>query len=108
MLAAMPAEDDRILEMFRLALCLVSHNQSAPDQLKTYFAKVLAQARSLSKDPKSVDEQLMPEAIQLAVELDMLKDLRTAIAGVTELSALSATKAATILESMEHDIASES
>lgn len=105
MLAAMPAEDTRTLDMFRLALSLVSHEKPAPDQLKTYFESVLSQARALRENPNSAEGPLMPEAIQLAVELDAWDDFRAAVDQITELDSVTAEQAGRILGSLERHIA---
>lgn len=105
MLAAMPADDARILDMFRLALSIVSHGKSAPDQLRAYFESVLNQARALRENPGSVSGPLMPEAIQLAIELDALDEFRVAIDDITELNSITPDQANNILGSMERHFA---
>jgi hypothetical protein len=106
MLAAAPAEDARILEVFRLALAMVGQGKSdIPPQLVSYFDTVLEQARRLSTDPKSVSSPIMPEAIQLALELRDFKSFRDAVDGITTLSAVSPSQANEVLSSWERLVA---
>lgn len=105
MLAAVPAEDARILEVFRLALAMVGQGKSdIPPQLVSYFDTVLEQARRLSIDPKSVSSPIMPEAIQLALELRG-KPFRDAVGDITTLSAVSPSQANEVLSSLERLVA---
>ncbi len=68
MLAAIPADEARILEMFRLALMVANSRAAVSEALSEYFSKVLSQARNLDRDPGARIRPVLPEAIQLALD----------------------------------------
>jgi hypothetical protein len=107
MLAAIPAEETRVLQLFELALRLVgSGSQKVPDQLKTYFDTVLEQARRLANDPTAVSGTILPEAIQLAIDLRDVEELRNAVDNLSSLAAITPERANAILVSLERHVAS--
>jgi hypothetical protein len=106
MLAAVPAQETRNLELFQLALRLVEQGRAdIPAQLATYFDTVLKQALLLAKDPTAVSGKILPESIQLALELKKVSILRSAVDEANTLSAISRERAKIILESLERHVA---
>ncbi|WP_157861920.1 hypothetical protein [Methylobacterium sp. Leaf361] len=106
MLAAAPAEETRVLALFQLALRLIRQGQGGvPPELERYFNSVLAQARSLSNDPRAVQGQLLPEAIQLALDIRDLDGLKDEIEGAHDASTVSPALADRILMRLERRVA---
>lgn len=82
------------LDSFQLALSLLAEGREPTNELKAYLAKVLAQANMLLHDPRKNVDQL-PEAIELAFEMQQLQELRRIvenILGTTNLDELAAKK----------------
>jgi hypothetical protein len=101
MLAAAPATEDRILELFRLALGIAGSNNVVPPQLVQYFNKVLSQARALDKDPTVQPTEVLPESVQLALDLRERAALRDAVTEIRSLSDLTPARAADVLRRLE-------
>lgn len=107
MLAAVPAEQARILEMFNLALAMASSAQrNIPAPLASYFDKVLAQARQLLIAPDAIQDAVLPEAIQLALEIRSDEDIRSAMQQVSSITQISPEQAKQALASLERAVAS--
>ena len=99
MLAASSSEQDRVLELFDLALRLVQRSGPIPPGLIQHFNAILRQARALAEDPNSVKGQISPEAIQLALRLRE-RDLKEVFQNVPDLSSLTPEKAGEILSTL--------
>ena len=90
MLAAVPSENDRRLELLQLALMLIWRGTNAlPKPLTDHFDRVLAEARSLANDPSAISDHLAPQAMQLANELTANPELREALFSVTSINDIS-------------------
>jgi hypothetical protein len=107
MLAAMPSEADKRLELFRLALLLSSKNKAAlPPALEAYFNAVLFQARLLILHPDRIANLQTPQAIQLANEMRSNERLRELLEGIENLDGMSRELAERALSTLEPDLAS--
>lgn len=107
MLAAMPSENSRHLELFRLALLLIDRgNSDLPAPLSLHFNAVLHQARELSDDPDAISPEVTPQAVQLANDLRIYEGLRVALAGVNSIGDVNAAVAHKVLQNLEPRIAS--
>ena len=101
MLAAAPAPEARMLELFRLALGIANSNRVVPEKLIDYFNTVLAQARALDNDPQATVDAVMPEAIQLALDIRDRAELRKAVKDIKSFHDITPTKAADVLRHLE-------
>jgi hypothetical protein len=106
MLAAVPSDESRTLELFDLALRLVSERGVVSAQLIDHFNKVLRQAKALAEEPNAVREALSPQAIQLACRIREVAELRRAIEPINDITSISPELASTLLTSLEERIAS--
>lgn len=106
MLAAVPAEQTQILELFNLALSMVGSGKSdIPGPLASYFDKVLEQARRLADEPTAVHGEILPEAIQLALDIRNVSGFRDALNGVEGIATMSPEQAQRVLASQERLVA---
>jgi hypothetical protein len=102
MLAAAPKRQDKSLDLFCLALTLICKKEdNIPASLKTYFEEVVSQARVLARDPTQVQGRIMPEAIQLALEMRRAKQFSTQIEGVNGVDSVTPEIAGNILSAVE-------
>jgi hypothetical protein len=101
MLAAVPAPEARVLELFRLALAIAQSEKPVPERLAAYFQMVLAQARQLANDPTIRLDSAMPEAIQLALDIRERADLRSAVQDIDSMENVTPSKAAAVLRHLE-------
>jgi hypothetical protein len=101
LLAAIPAPEAKALELFRLALTIMRDSQRVSPQLSAYFDEVLRQARALDQDPTAKVQSLLPEAIQLALDLRERSKLRTSIENLPALVDVSPAKAGDVLRHLE-------
>ena len=107
MLAAMPSENSRRLELFRLALVLIDRgSRNIPNSLLLHFDNVLHQARKLSDNPDAISPQVMPQAVQLANDLRAHEGLRDALDGVNSIGDVSQMVAHKVLQNLEPRLAS--
>lgn len=107
MLAAMPSENSRRLELFRLALILIDRgNRDLPEPLSLHFDAVLHQARKLSDDPDAISPDVTPQAVQLANDLRVYEGLREALAGVNSIGDINPAVAHKVLQNLEPRLAS--
>src|SRR5262245_36620358 len=86
MLAAASSDEKRILELFDLALRLVRQSGPIPEELSKHFNAILNQARALADNPDDVKGEISPEAIQLALKLKSIRNLRKAVDDIPNLS----------------------
>jgi hypothetical protein len=106
MLAAVPSERGRALELFGLALSMVEAEKSdIPEALKAYFDHVLWQARQLLANPDASVDKLRPEAVQLALDLRDNHELSAAIGDAASINALRKEQAHAVLVAMESLVA---
>jgi hypothetical protein len=106
MLAAMPSENSRRLELFRLALVLIDRgNSNIPHPLSLHFDSVLHQARKLSDNPHAISPDVTPQAVQLANDLLVYEGLRNALDGVNSLEDVSQAIAHKVLRNLEPSVA---
>lgn len=102
MLAAVPSETDRRLELFRLALLLISRqNTQLPPPLAEYFESLLAQARLLVHDPSRISHGQLPQAMQLANEFRSNEKFSHALADVNRIQDVSPQVAQKALSTLE-------
>ena len=88
------------LDSFQLALSLLTEDREATAELKAYFAKVLTQANALVHDPRKNVGQL-PEAIELAFEMQQLQELRHAVQTILTTTNFDQAAAKKILKQLE-------
>ncbi|MCW1994791.1 hypothetical protein [Bradyrhizobium diazoefficiens] len=105
MLAAVPSDESRTLELFDLALRLLKDKGSIPPQLSDHFNAVLRQAKELATTPTKVHGNPSPQAIQLACRILEISDLRAAVAAVDGIDAVTPDVASRILVSLEERVA---
>lgn len=106
MLAAVPSDADKRLELFRLALLLSSQaNGSLPPALANYFDEVLAQARLLIVDPGQLSGVYRPQAIQLANEMRTNGPLRGFLEGIDAIGDITRENARLALSTLEPQLA---
>jgi|SRR6266849_2368109 hypothetical protein len=105
MLAAVPTNESRMLELFGLALRLVSDKGSVSPQLAEHFDTVLRQAKDLAKDPSQVQGQISPQAVQLARRLREVSALRDAVDPISDIASMTPAMAAQILNSLGEGVA---
>lgn len=107
MLAAMPSESSKRLELFRLALVLIDRgNRALPLLLSQHFDTVLHQARKLSDDADAISPDVAPQALQLANDLRVYEGLRDALAGVNSIEDVDPVVAHKVLQNLEPRLAS--
>jgi hypothetical protein len=106
MFAAMPSDNSRQLEFFRLALSLVGRGKTIPSPLTEHFERVLRQAREISVDPTAISPDVAPQAVHLANDLRRAADLRAALEGVVQIGDVSQDVAQKVLRSLEPHLAS--
>ncbi len=105
MLAAVQSDASRTLELFDLALRLLSERGPLTEQLTEHANDVLRQAKALAVEPKSVQGRISPQAIQLACRIREVADLRDAVQQVDDIKLVSPDLAARILTSLEERVA---
>ena len=105
MLAAVPSDESRTLELFDLALRLLKHRGNIPPQLSDHFNAVLRQAKELATTPTKVRGSPTPQAIQLACRILEIAELRTVVAGVDGIDSVTPDMASKILASLEARVA---
>ncbi|MCZ7859202.1 hypothetical protein O9X81_21605 [Agrobacterium salinitolerans] len=106
MLAAMPSENSRRLELFRLVLVLIDRgSRDIPHPLTLHFNDVLHQARILSDDPDTLSPDVTPQAVQLASDMIVYQGLRDALQGVENIGDVSPAVAHKVLQNLEPRLA---
>jgi hypothetical protein len=107
MLAAVSKEQARTLDLFQAVLAFVTLGRSAeiPERVRNHFDAVVGQAKALVADPFSVTGTVMPEAIELALELRQWPDLSSVINNVVSVDTLNPDKARLILNTLEQHVA---
>jgi hypothetical protein len=97
MLAATSVERDQSAAPFHVALQILSNERNLPAKLSAYMRTVLLQAVGIVRDPSTISAATLPEAIQLALDLQQSNELRTAVELVAEGKNLSPGTAKDIL-----------
>lgn len=100
MLSATP-DKDRSLELIKLILSYVSQDQNVPDSVQRHFIQVVEQAKRLANDPRDVSEDLIPESIDLALEMKMANDFSSEINNVSDFNKITPALASRLLQSMK-------
>jgi hypothetical protein len=98
MLAATSVERDQTTAPLHVALQILSNERNLPEKLAAYLSAVLSQAISIVRDPGTISSATLPDAIQLALDLQQSSDLRAAVEKVVEGNSLSPSTAKNILE----------
>lgn len=107
MLAAVPSDADKRLELFRLALLLSSQpNSTLPPALAIYFNEVVAQARALILDPTQISSGQRSQAIQLANEMRKNEPLRSLLQRIDTIGDMTRDNALLALSTLEPQLAS--
>jgi hypothetical protein len=106
MLAAAPAEQTRNLQLFNLALSIVGSGSNIPAPLATYFDEVLRQARDLASNPAEKHGSVLPEAIQIALDLRSDSSLAEALSRVRSIAEMKPEEAQKVMLSLERLFAS--
>lgn len=90
------------LGLVKLALSLISaEDKNIPSSLVDHFNVVIAQAKDLAIQPTSVPDQVLPESIELAIEIKNIKDLSNDLNGITNLENITPDLANSLLRQME-------
>lgn len=105
MLAAVPSDESRTLELFDLALRILRDSGKISPQLSDHFNTVLRQAKELAATPTKVQGSLSPQAIQLACRIREISDLRDVVAAVDGIDAVTPDMASKMLLSLEERVA---
>lgn len=79
MLAAASPVRDGFPALFQLALEIVSAERVLPEQLSEHLNRVVREALDIAANPSDITHATLPEAIQLALELQRSDELRSAI-----------------------------
>ena len=79
MLAAASPARDQFPALFQLALQLLSADRDLPQGLSQHVSRVITEALGILADPQSVQQDTLPEAIQLALALRRSQPLKAAI-----------------------------
>lgn len=106
MLTAVPSENSRSLEVFKLVISMFRDDaRSVPEHLKSYFDLTLGQAINLSKGLWSEVPDPKPEAIHLAMYLVNSEEVGESFKSVSSFKQLNHELAERILASMERRLA---
>src|SRR5262249_34430648 len=101
MLAALPSDESKVLELFNLALHIIRERGVIPQTLSDHFDVVLRQAKSLADDPTAASGGISPQAIQLACRLRQVSDLRAVVDEVSGIATITPALASRLLDSLE-------
>lgn len=102
MLAALPKENQK-LESVKLVLTLISTgDNSIPESLQQHLIEVLNQATSIISQPQNLSESIMPESIDLALEINAMSELFTDLDSVSSIEGITPELASKLLTSMEN------
>lgn len=98
MLAATPI-DSQGLGLLRLILTVVSERSgSIPEPLQNHLLAVISQAKLLNVDPTAIKQAIMPESIELALEMKVEKGLANELESITTFDTIGAERADRILK----------
>jgi hypothetical protein len=79
MLAATSIDREQSSAPFHVALQILSSERNLPEKLSAHLRTVLLQALDIVRDPDNIDATTLPEAIQLALDLQQSNELRAAV-----------------------------
>ena len=79
--------------------------REVPPPLASYFDKVLEQARRLAKEPTAAQSGILPEAVQLALDIRDVSAFREAIDDVQSIKTMKPEQAQKALASLERFVA---
>lgn len=106
MLAAVPSDTARSLEVLRLILSMFRENrEQVPEHLEQYFDRTLKQALDLSTELWVPGTPLQPEAVQLAAFMASEQEAAEPLKRIKALRQLAADAVDTILSAMDGRIA---
>lgn len=96
------SQGPQTLELFRLVLDLISKQEpNIPTPLKEHFNSVIAQAKQLAESPDSVKESILPESVDLALEIRSAGDFAKSIKNIDSLDKITPALASKLLKGME-------
>jgi hypothetical protein len=102
MLAATSPREGQRIEQLLFALSLIGRGDTAvPAALREYLQTVLHQAKELAANPAQAGGPLLPEAIQLALEMRKREALSSQMQSVKDESAVTADDANKLLAAVE-------
>ena len=103
MFVAARNEEDRASSLLQLALGLVVDQAERSAELTDYLNEVVRQALALRADPAGVVAPILPEAIDLALEMVTREQLADALGELNQAPALDPALAKRVLDVMsEH------
>jgi hypothetical protein len=79
MLAATSMDRNQSAAPFHVALQILSGERNLPEKLSAYMKTVLLQAIGIVRDPSTINATTLPEAIQLALDLQESTELLNAV-----------------------------
>jgi hypothetical protein len=94
-------EIDSPLDLFKLVLSLVQQHTDVPLELQRHFLAVVEQAKSLAKDPEHPHAGVSPEAVQLAYQVRLKKELGEVLDSITDFRSIHPDIAQRLLDKME-------
>lgn len=91
------------LEAFRLVLSMCAlEEKNIPAEMKEFFNTVLAQAKTLATNPSNVSSGTLPEAIDLALEIQSSSEISSNVSAIENYEGLTPALASTLLNKMEN------
>lgn len=96
------AKCTREAELFKTALFLIASGNKVPEDIKTFLTQVLKQAKEILVHPEAITPDIIPEAIDLALEFQMIANLSENFNSIENIDSLSKDQASNILEKMEY------
>jgi len=96
------AKFTREAELFKTVLSLTASGEKVPDDIKAYFALILKQAKELVRHPESIKSDVLPESIDLALDLLKFEGLSDNLSPIDQVENLSGEQATVILKKMEY------
>ena len=77
-IAATPDLDNN-LGLFKVALVAIVKGQQVPESLKEHVISVLTQAVEVLQDPQNIPASVVPEALELAVQISKFGELQRSL-----------------------------
>lgn len=98
MLAAAPINSQG-LGLLRLILTVVSEKSgNIPESLQAHLLTVIDQAKLLNADPTAIKQTILPESIELALEMKVEKGLANELESITTFDTIGSERAVRILK----------
>jgi len=102
MITAMPVTNNSTLELFKLALTMIqSQEHDIPKTLTDYFIEILTQTTSIIHNSHNVSPDIMPEAIELAVDFSNDEELLKILDDLNSIEKMTPDVASQLLNKME-------